>query len=531
MTRVVNEFEQTKPLAATLGGFWNEVYDRRDQVHALVAARAAAARQSAAAAETLLHAISREKLPVYEQRYWTPLVLRKSDQRSTTALAKYDGTYRHDGFLRYDVPVASRHSVFPKPAGLATAPILTNRFTAPTIVWVHHLDFQITDDGLVFRTDPFRDDRVPKQDVYDSQGVVVDQEAVLWIYRGSFDRDYVYQHYGYAIGLRLPPTEAGKRLVNIVYDSLVGGTSEFLVRNAVATALGVPIVESDMETVETVTRDARGVLVITDRAVYRFHPNAVATVQPGDVVRRGDTLTNVLRFADFRRGIVPDWLPALAVNRSWLGSCFYSDLIFDNADVPLVVEADHAGMTRVSFALGGFPMDVAHFFDEVHARGVAAATVVDEDCVQDTSGLIAYYTDTGAVTYRRPGTLAHALDRRSNRVGEPTAASLPETINPLAFLASNVLRYNTCVVAIKADMIETDSPGMAALAAVLRRIMPPQTALILVVEASPDADVHETAEYESLAQHRAMVTIEDTVPSTDISELRYGLRPVTGIYR
>src|SRR5690606_17803300 len=112
----------------------------------------------------------------------------------------------------------------------------------------------------------------------------------------------------------------------------------------------------------------------------------------------------------FQRGQVPAELRAVELGRGWLAAGFVGGLTFENKDVPLVVESDGV-YTRLSWELGGWDQDVRRFFDQLHARGLA-----------------------------NPPTLAQLLDRRTNPAGEPTAANLPATINPLAFLVANVLR-------------------------------------------------------------------------------------------
>jgi hypothetical protein len=131
---------------------------------------------------------------------------------------------------------------------------------------------------------------------------------------------------------------------------------------------------------------------------------------------------------------------------------FFGDLTFENKDAGLIVEENVAGYTKVSWSLGGFPGDVTKFWEDVHESGVAAGK-----------------------------TLAMYLDIRPTPVGQPAAINLPSTINPLEFLCENFLRYNTFLVKIKVNQLGPDKlPSIPADA--LRKIIPPQTAMIVLVE-------------------------------------------------
>lgn len=452
---VETDFDQPLKIQATLGSFWSHVYAGREQVTDLIAARLLAAKDTYAAIERLCAATSRYTVPVFATQEWSPLLLRES-------------TYQ-------DFSV-------PRPAKLAEAAILVNRMTAPSVVWVRNLDFWLTDTTIRFRENPFADDRVPKQPIYDSQGQIIDHEALLWIAGGKYDEDTLYQQYGYAINLRIPSSEAAKQLLNVIYDSLVGGTTELSIRRLFSLATGVPIVENAAEVVELVTRDYHGLVIATDQRIYRFHPDATPTVSVGDQVYCGDTLTDALQFASLHCGKLPAWLQRLSLPPSLTLPCLTGPLVFENQNVPLYVDPDDpSGFTRVWFDVLGEEQDVATFFDAVHARGVAAATVVTDLCDIDPTKVIQYPNPDGTTTYRRLGTLAHWLDTRNEKIGEPTAAYLPATINPLALLANTVLRHNTIVVRIRESLLGDTALGLRALSW-LSRLTPPQTGVYYVVE-------------------------------------------------
>ena len=176
---------------------------------------------------------------------------------------------------------------------------------------------------------------------------------------------------------------------------------------------GTKLVVEEEETVEEVRTEIGRQLVITDKTVYQFNPTANILVSAGDEVVEGQSLADTLQFFEFNRGQCPTeaQCPAVALGRGLLGRGFFGDLVFENKAVPLVVETDVEGFTKVSWKLGGFPGDVELFFDQLHERGVAEGE-----------------------------TLANLQDTRTNKVGEPGPSNLPATINPFEFLCKNVFR-------------------------------------------------------------------------------------------
>ena len=95
------------------------------------------------------------------------------------------------------------------------------------------------------------------------------------------------------------------------------------------------------------------------------------------------------------------------------------------------------------------------------------------------------------------------LDTRTAPVGEPTAGDLPTTINPLEFLVTNLLRFNAYVVKIKASGVR----GNIGLnnSRLFRRIVPPWTAMIILVELETDGDVIDISYVsEDLTSFQAM---------------------------
>lgn len=521
-------YDQPENLLAVLGSWWADTYAGREQVANLVAGKAQLENQSAFDLMELLASLSRFSVPIYHTANWYPLYIKASERNDAqTSLLRYDGTVNYDDGDRYDTPVKRPFNAFPRPTELVEAPLLLNRFVSPTLTQNAGIDYVLVDDAIIFRANPFDDPRVAKRPIY-ADGVIIDTEALLWVYRGQFDWDTIYRQFAYVIGLRLKSSAGYRDLMNAVYDAMVGGTTSSDTLLALSAMTGVPLVREATETIVDIVADAVNLIIITDVSVYKYGLTATPLVVIGQKVSRGQALTDALRIHELNQGIVPDGLAALAMGSGYLSTCFYADLVFENKEVPLVVDTtDPSGYTKVTWDLGGFPLDVAKFFDELHARGVAEAERPVDPC-ENLRRTIRYPTndcDAEEVIGRR-GTLAHYLDLRENMVGEPTARMLPRTINPMKFLVENILRNNAFIVRVRTAASGHGGVGLYN-ARLLRKIVPPHTAMILIVDLTVAQDsVTVDRITERLSTFTGMTPQRDTVDT--VVDRRVTIRVVSG---
>lgn len=454
LTYPASELQSAEHLLQVLGSFWAETFAGGFTVGSLALARAQRDAQHHLNLLELVASMSRFNVPVFHTENWYFLVLKESERDlAPVNLPKYDGTYVYDEAtgLRYGDTLSDSYDSWTAPAALVSAGCICNRITDAGVTLVNGIDFQLVDGSVRFRSNPFDNSAFAIRSLF-SGNDVVDREVGLWVYRGSFDLDTVYEQFGYAIGLAGSSSEGYKSLVNAVYDGLVEGTSVRAVQQAWSAICGVPLVKDDVEVVEQVLVRVDDLLVVTDRNAYSFHPESTPLVAVGDALLAGDALTDTLQFFEFNRGEVPSALTALVCGRGLLASGYMSELVFENKTVPLVVEEDVDGYTRVSFELGGLATDAEAFWDNVHAAGVAKGE-----------------------------TLAHLLDQRPTPDGEPTAVALPATVNPLEFLVSNVLRSNAYAVRVRPHTFGPDALGLGS-DLVMRKLVPPHTLGLVLVE-------------------------------------------------
>lgn len=507
------DYDRARNLLALIGSFWAEVYHAKDQVQSMLSAKGQIENQTIVDLLEVLDSFAYRTCPVFHTDNWYVLHMYESElNNDELTVATFDGTLNYNEGARLGVGNPRSDFTFPLDEKIVECNQIFNRFTEPSLSLTHGVDFIIRPGKISFRFNPFTDNRVATRPVYEN-GEVVDQEAVLWLFKSQHDFDYLYRRYGYVLGLKLQSSKNYRKLLTAFFDALVGGTTANQVITAAAAITGIPVVLEQEETVEVITDDADGLLIVTDQHSYKFSANANAIVEIGDTVRAGTSLVDALEIIEFNRGIVPEDLRALSMGRGFLANCYYGDLIFENKEVPLEVDENHeSGFTYVTFGLGGFPLDVDEFFDTMHARGIAVSQLPVDDC--DPGDIVLIPGDecdgegTPDATIRR-GTLAHLLDVRENPVGEPTAASLPDSINPLEFLIQNVLRANAAVLKIRGSSLGSDGLGLH-ISPLLSKIVPPHTAVILLIELTPPEDSLEVEMIdETMSTFKAMGLSDD----------------------
>lgn len=560
-----SDFDRARNLVSALGSFWARTYTAIDQVTSYAISTAQQVNQTHRNLLETVAALSRYDIPLFHEEVITPIVLKKSQRNQTQSTgALFDDTTKtFDGTLVFDAPEQTDLFYFPLPENLVDVGQLFNQITFPTAALVRNVDFAISTDrkALVLLSDPFENPAFIKRAIV-TEGVP-DEEITLWGFFGKFDYDYVFNQFAYAVGVKLKTSQGYKDLVNAIISGLIaGGLTAARLDEMLAAICGVPISAAVSETVEAVTYDAAGLLVLTDKTAYVFPRTAAPRVKEGQQIVAGTQLVagiDVLEFfignsylpvtpsddelvcfppppsvfSDFDWGLLTDEfgnslaintaddvcridrkkLTALTIGPEFLSACFYSELVFENKDVPLEVDADHpTGYTYVKFKVGGFPEDVSAFFDEMHNRGIYAHEH-KEQCTPE----------------RRVGTLAHILDKRKNSLTEPTEENLPKTINPLKFIVENVLRNNVFIVRINTEALGQNRLGLYNIRHV-RPLIPPQTAMIVVFELAAKKDTIKATNSirDRISKFTGANPLQDTVPQTLVKDTVVSVRRVSG---
>lgn len=597
-----SDLDRSKILISLLGTFWARTYVGIDQIHSYVDATAYNVAQTHRNTLELAAAMSRYEVPLFHEETIVPIVLRRSDlnsARTNTALFDAD-QYQFDGETIFDRAAGSDLYSFPLPKKLRGVAQIFNKITFPTVIMAENVDYviDVKRNALAFISNPFDNPAVIRRAI-ETAGAS-DEEIVLWGFSGKYDYEYVFNQFAYALSIKLKTSQNYKDFVNAIFSSLIkGGITAKTLDLAVAAITGVPVVIEPKEVVEVVEYDSAGLLIVTDKNVYKFREEAVPVVAAGQTLTAGTQLVRGFEVSEFFFGnsnLPPDEglvsrpdivsllstnayeniaaendddilldadkvcqprkpLAALALDNGFLSTCFYGDLVFENKEVPLHVNANHtSGYTFVKFPLGGFPADVERFFAELHMRGIEAAETVKEACFyapisyasleafpdRGMTGRVYRAADTGWLyrwapsldkppgyyeqivrvpPNRKLGTLAHFLDKRRQPDTEPTAAHLPVKINPLRFLIENVLRNNVFVIRIDVSALGQNRLGLYNIRH-LRQITPPQTAMIVVFELGlkPDKINAEKMLWEEVDSFMGMEPCLDTVDENYVKD-------------
>jgi len=471
-----NDLNNGRDLLVMLGSFWSELFGDRDILQTHLQSSAHEQAQTHLNYLEAVANVSRFTIPVFHREDWHLLTFKQSEANATAS------TYREGDLVYGEQPgtVAGRDAGFVQtyggtdrpdqtrvvlPETLVDAPVtLQNLVIDPSRVLLKDLDYDIEERYgsrvMRFRADPFTDDLIPRRDVVDDDGNVVDVEIALWIYVGEFDLEYVYTQFGYAIGLQLPSTEFYKQLLNAIWDSHVLGFSRAGMESFLSAVSGAPIILGARETVEVIRDEGDSTLVVTDANVYRVPAGGNVLLSVGTTYLAGTTVSDIFQIRELS-GHSPsyDLLPAMAFSKSLLSGQFISELFMEDKLAELSYEGlDEDGKAIVTFEVSGFPSDVEAFWDAVHERGKADGQ-----------------------------TLANLLDTRENPVGEPGESDLPSTVNPLEFMLDNLLKNNLFLLRVKPGAFDPDAPGLSLFSR-LREIMPPHTTYIVFIEVTPDAE-------------------------------------------
>lgn len=527
-------YDKPRNLLAALGSWWASQYDGKEQVSAIVSALAGTQQQSSQNMLELLDSMSRQTVPIYHTDNWYELRLSQREQTEVTAanVLQYDDGITYDAGYIYDSRAVKPYFSHALPTGLREVPLLMNQFISPDLVWSPQLDYKVTPATIIFYADPFADPRVLKQPVY-KDGALIDYVAILWVYRGQWDWDTIYQQFGYILKLRMQSSRGYRDILNAAYDALLTGGAGVDILQMLAVMTGIPLTRYNDERVLEITQDAGGQLVVTDKAAYRLPNTATVSVAVGDIVAKRTSLATALQIYELNRPTDISDIPAIALGSGFLSSCMYGDLLFPNKSVPLeVITDDPSGFTKLQWPLGGFPLDVTQFFDELHARGVLAATTDIDTCSDDEllerTGELTEYGSIGISSYVRKATLAHLLDTRLTPIDEPTADALPTTINPCQFLVDNIFNKNTTIIVLRTADFSASGVGLQNLR-LLHRILPPQTALLLMLELDVTKDTVTPDNFsESLETWVGVEIFSDAITVPYVADRGLTVRIVSG---
>ena len=218
------------------GSFWSDTNDDASY-DVILAAQAEAARQSDEDAKTLKACASIATTPNTRKILVRPLVLKKAADADCWLL----------------------------PPGVSTPLVITDKLTTAGRLYCQGVEFVTDGDRLYFRVP------VP----------VDDEDFTLWMFGARQECGLVKKIWGLS-----PDAPRSAELVTVLAEMSIGGTTVPRIRRLLAAMIEAPLTGSADEVVEFVGEDRDGLLVITDRSVYRPHGDCLQVVETGQTVPR-----------------------------------------------------------------------------------------------------------------------------------------------------------------------------------------------------------------------------------------------------
>jgi hypothetical protein len=450
-------------LYSWLGSFWSVVYEDRSFIQYVQGARALRIAQLYLDILEAAMLVDRSNAPVFHRERWHPIVVRRSGRNtgSSTMLklgAKDEailGTqsseiYPDDTKFRLggrDVSFKDMvvYRLDPSIKNIATC--IVDNIAEPRTVLHSGTDYAVLDGAIALRSefDPFgKDSTFATFEIVADDPRDNDVESVMWACDTLVDKDYVYGHLGYAIGLPTESTEGFKRIVNAVWNTVADGATPRLVKALVAAICDVPTIRNEVETVETIlSTDDGGYQVITDKEVYtlprysKLHPK----VHAGTMMHRFDLVDDSIRvypyvmdvdridgYTEFGDKFESD-VPAIDLPPALFRTSLDDGFSVGWAKRPIVCSGfDANGNPKLGFRMDGSSEDNEAFWADVWDSYEKAGTSI-ETCFGDSI---------------------------YDRVYAPGKTC--GSIVPIRFFLRQLIGANTLVITVRTDVVGDDAP-------------------------------------------------------------------------
>lgn len=438
--------------------FWTKLYRDKAFLKNLQGSRALRYAQLYLDLLENVQALDHSTVPVFHRERWYPIIIRKNRRNEADAalLRLGDGAVLADGTQQgYDKQIdigaytdkSDTVSYSLNEPAVDIVSCVTDSIAKPTIVLNKGSDFNIVRQSIVIskEKDPFADNSgFVRFETYDEDRKETTEEIVLWGCDTLVDKDLVFKHAGYAVGLRAESSEQYSKIVKAVWDATNDGLNPMHLRMVLSSLCGVPCIIEDKETVQTIYSCDNMLHVITDKNVYTLGGDATLRecVKGGNTLSCGDFLDTSVRIYPFISSV--DDVPRktefstdqfkedvssvsipLAILRGPLNTGFYAG--WDEKDV-YCAGFDSHGNPKLMFDLGtGDPANEREYWDSVWNSAESAGMSM-EDCFE---GIKSANIHEGSVCGK---------------------------VIPLRFFMKNLIGANTIFVFVDTGKIAEDAP-------------------------------------------------------------------------
>jgi len=483
--------QRGREVLSLFGSFWISLHRNKDLFQAYGRGLSELLAQRMMDLVYSIQTLSRFSVPVYRAMTWRRVAFTEQGlQRSFAGALKYgDGLVY--GIAAEDVAVYLYGNRSPKePAkldvdNLVSIGALSTSPVGASAILAAGVDFWVADGSLVFRNNPFNDPRMPVVDIIDDSGAVVDRGLALWGYHCEYDVRDIANRYGALVGLSAASSDGFKRLVNAAIDSLCDGPSLGAFRELLYAWAGVEGSRSDGERVLDIARLATGTVVVTDQQAYCFNSAATILVEVGDVLEKGQAICDAVQLLRTPRELRQ--LSGLCVDSRLVDVA--SPITFPNADLPISVSTAK-GRMKISCQLLGHPAVIRKFWADVHDRGVGGTT------------------------------LANTLDLRESPSGDPAITDIPQTLNPLDLLVSEM---GGSLLVVRVNLTAFANSAPLPLGDIIANIIPARMACLMLVETLNKTEYIDLSDDGTETQAGAVDSVDDWIfTEAGTNDLVYG---------
>ncbi len=182
-------FDNSEYMLRALGALWSYWYPERDNVKSLLTARGEPFYQAYIDLLDLVASKCRFNIPIFKRQQWYLFTVLESQRETSFQLMNLYGTsglvYQNASKPAYGDKENTKYYSFALGTEIKQVHAVYNRVINPSLIWMNNEDFYIDSNrGVIsFAVDPFQDPLVPKRDVLDSDGNVVDREQFQQAWR------------------------------------------------------------------------------------------------------------------------------------------------------------------------------------------------------------------------------------------------------------------------------------------------------------------------------------------------------------
>lgn len=413
--------DSAQDMKSLLGTFWQEQFENQTDLNAFLNARAILGRHLEQLTAELKNSRSRVDIQPFAVKKYVPL------EFNIDNAVKHSQVYQGGQLPNFGL-------TFPAIDKLNRVPILCpTPFGSRTYV-----------DGVNFVKEASGEFTFVEDVAYSSVN------NTLWGREAEFDEEQLWMMFGYLIGIKINSGIGYKRIINAIMNASINGATISTLINFVRAVFDVPVAEK-AETVEVISVDQRGKLIITPTRVYRCDADANILVSAGDVLIEGQFLTDAVKIYYPPIKSLPSEVTSITIDLKKLDPNLTGSITFENTNKTITVTENVFGYTKITWPMPGNATNVSNFFNLLHVNGV-----------------------------NNQKTLANYLDKRpAPQSTQPGPNSLPTEINPLEVLCKMVLRNHYYVITYKESELGLDALGIEVFDQI-KQILPPETGYLLV---------------------------------------------------